>query len=73
VEIDGKKIEKYNGFFDTKLCKIPGNEVCIMTSLTEPMLFIDIQSLPPADYCPVCGGERYAPSLICLRCERRKP
>ena len=44
-----------------------------MTSLIEPMLFIDIQSLPPADCCPVCGGERYAPSLICLRCERRKP
>lgn len=34
-------------------------------------LYIDIQSLPPACFCPHCGGERYAPSLVCLRCERR--
>ena len=32
-------------------------------------LFIDPQTQPPAAFCPVCGGECYAPSLICLRCE----
>ena len=32
-------------------------------------LFIDPQTLPPAAFCPCCGGERYAPSLRCLRCE----
>ena len=32
-------------------------------------LFIDPQTLPPAAFCPCCGGERYAPGLHCLRCE----
>jgi len=32
-------------------------------------LFIDPQTQLPAAFCPVCGGECYAPSLICLRCE----
>lgn len=39
----------------------------------EPVLYIDLQSLPPADFCPCCGGELYAPSLRCRRCERRTP
>lgn len=30
---------------------------------------IDPQTLPPAAFCPICGGECYAPSLRCLRCE----
>lgn len=34
-------------------------------------LYIDIQALPPACFCPHCGGECYAPSLVCLRCKRR--
>lgn len=37
----------------------------------EQTLFIDPQAQIPAAYCPVCGGERYAPSLVCSRCERR--
>ena len=32
-------------------------------------LYIDLQAQPPGDYCPVCGGERYLPSLRCIRCE----
>ena len=36
----------------------------------EPMLYIDIQTQKPACFCERCGGERYAPSLICSRCER---
>ena len=44
-----------------------------MTPIIEPMLYIDPQGKTPADQCPVCGGERYAPSLVCLRCERRRP
>ena len=44
-----------------------------MTSVVEQVLYVDEQSLPPAGFCQVCGGELYAPSLTCLRCERRKP
>ena len=34
-------------------------------------LFFDPQAAIPADFCPVCGSERYAPGLHCIRCERR--
>ena len=37
----------------------------------ESTLYIDPQDRKPACFCPRCGGERYRPSLICLRCERR--
>lgn len=37
----------------------------------EQTLYIDNQAQKPACFCRRCGGERYAPSLICLRCERR--
>ena len=37
----------------------------------EPVLYTDIQAQIPACFCALCGGERYAPSLICSRCERR--
>lgn len=40
--------------------------------IVEQTLFIDPQAQVPACYCPVCGGACYKPSLICLRCERRK-
>ena len=36
----------------------------------EPMLYFDLQDRKPDCYCDRCGGERYAPSLICSRCER---
>ena len=39
----------------------------------EQTLFMDIQAQVPAAFCPVCGGELYAASLICARCERREP
>lgn len=32
---------------------------------------IDPQDIAPNAFCPHCGGECYAPSLVCLRCERR--
>ena len=35
----------------------------------ELILFIDPQDVAPAAFCEFCGGERYAPSLRCLRCE----
>lgn len=35
----------------------------------ESTLYIDVQALPPGDFCPVCGGERYLPGLRCIRCE----
>lgn len=44
-----------------------------MIALIEPVLFHDPQREPSACLCPVCGGERYAPGLVCLRCERREP
>ena len=34
------------------------------------VLYIDPQDEKPACYCEACGGARYAPSLVCLRCER---
>ena len=43
-----------------------------MIPLIEPVLYLDPQNQIPVCFCPVCGGERYAPSLICLRCERRQ-
>ena len=39
--------------------------------MIEGTLFIDLQAAAPAYLCPRCGGECYAPSLICIRCERR--
>lgn len=41
-----------------------------MVTTIESTLYIDIQAQKPAAFCPRCCGERYAPSLICLRCER---
>ena len=37
----------------------------------EPVLYLDPQQAAPACLCRRCGGERYAPGLGCLRCERR--
>ena len=42
-----------------------------MTDILAQILFSDPQDQIPACYCQVCGGARYAPSLICVRCERR--
>ncbi len=36
-------------------------------------LFIDEQAAVPGGFCQHCGCECYAPSLHCLRCERRLP
>ena len=35
----------------------------------EQTLFTDHQTIPAAAFCPICGGECYAPGLGCLRCE----
>lgn len=44
-----------------------------MKDIVLPMLFLDTQDQKPACFCPRCGGERYTPSLICIRCERDDP
>lgn len=36
----------------------------------EPVLYMDLQALPPGIYCRICGSECYRPGLRCLRCER---
>lgn len=41
-----------------------------MSELVEQVLYIDPQQERLFDFCPVCGGERYAPGFHCLRCER---
>ena len=41
-----------------------------MMDILEQILFTDPQDQVPACYCGLCGGARYAPSLICIRCER---
>lgn len=43
----------------------------ILSATIEQTLFIDHQAQIPSDYCQVCGGELYAPSHTCSRCERR--
>lgn len=42
-----------------------------MIPFIEPTLYIDLQAARPACFCQTCGGECYAPSFTCLRCERR--
>lgn len=42
-------------------------------NLIEPVLYVDLQAVPTAAVCEICGGERYAPGFHCLRCERREP
>ena len=44
-----------------------------MINILEQVLYIDPQNQIPACYCRVCGGARYAPSLVCIRCQRREP
>ena len=39
--------------------------------IMEGTLFIDPQAAVPACFCPRCGGECYAPTFTCIRCERR--
>ena len=41
-------------------------------TMTESVLFPDPQAARPGYFCPRCGSECYAPSLVCLRCERRE-
>ena len=35
----------------------------------ESSLYTDPQAQIPADFCPICGGERYLPGLHCIVCE----
>ena len=44
-----------------------------MMDILEQILFMDPQDQVPACYCSHCGGARFAPSLTCIRCERRNP
>ena len=44
-----------------------------MISWIEPVLFWDPQKEDPACFCYRCGGACYAPSLVCIRCERSAP
>ena len=39
----------------------------------EQTLYIDEQAKKPAGFCQKCGGALYAPSMICLRCQRDVP
>ena len=43
-----------------------------LTITIEQNLYIDPQNQVPAGYCPNCGGELYAPSHVCSRCEKRQ-
>ena len=43
-----------------------------MSTKIESVLYIDSQNQKPAAFCRCCGSELYAPSLVCLRCERRR-
>ena len=41
----------------------------MMNREIESNLYTDPQTAVPADFCPICGGERYLPGLRCARCE----
>lgn len=41
-----------------------------MSTRIEGTLYIDPGAQPHAGFCPECGSELYAPSMVCLRCER---
>lgn len=43
-----------------------------MSTKIESVLYIDPGAERPAGFCPVCGGEVYAPSMLCYRCERNE-
>lgn len=43
-----------------------------MSTNIRQILYIDSQDQPPAGFCDCCGKELYAPSCICLYCERRQ-
>ena len=72
MEINGKFTECGYSDFDRKSKINSKSEVDIMTSVVEQVLYVDEQSLPPAGFCEVCGGELYESGFSCLRCERRK-
>ena len=44
-----------------------------MASSIEAILYTDCQAQPPRGFCPICGGELYAPTGDCPRCRRRWP
>lgn len=44
-----------------------------MGTKIQSVLYIDPQSKPPAGFCKKCLGALYAPSMICLRCQRDVP
>ena len=39
-----------------------------MWEIVEGVLYIDPQREREFDFCPVCGGERYAPGFRCPEC-----
>lgn len=39
----------------------------------EAVLYMDLQAVKQAGFCPVCARELYHPTLTCLYCERSKP
>ena len=41
----------------------------MMNREIESNLYTDPQTDAPADFCPVCGRERYRPGLRYARCE----
>ena len=69
----------YTFFMETapKLLEKPGlsstkfyeKRMIPMNQDLEPTHFIDPQAQVPADFCPVCGCERYWPGRHCVRCE----
>ena len=60
-----QKTRKNEAFFD----KILRKRMMNMNREIDPGVYIDPQTQPPADFCPVCGCERYLPGLHCVRCE----
>ena len=38
----------------------------------RPWWQVDLQALPPRDWCPFCGAEIYTAANVCNRCKTEK-
>ena len=62
---DPRRIEKLR----LSSTKFYDKRMIAMNPYIESTIYIDPQTQVPADFCPVCGRERYLPGLHCIRCE----
>ena len=65
MEADPRRLEKLR----LSSTKFYAKRMIAMNPYTQSTIYIDLQAQVPADFCPICGCERYLPGLHCVRCE----